>query len=118
MVRKDSNLLLFSLFCISFLIQDICAYHILVTSSFESYGGYNQIFHISKEILSRRDDNHFITFVIPKNYDRYFNTIRAFDVLHSEWNLHNSYQIIFSPSVPKNDMNKMNELTGFKKINT
>eukprot|EP01084_Bolivina_argentea_P311076 538410_1 len=91
-------------------------HHILVTapSGAASYGHWNQLLHISKELLTR-NKNNFITFFIDENCAHYLNTIRY----DSRINLA-SYQIIHTPKeapldlIGTNHMNKVQHINIFK----
>eukprot|EP01084_Bolivina_argentea_P012598 23583_1 len=77
--------------------------HILVTAITASYGHWNTLLHISKELLSR-NTNHFITFLIDEHYDYYLNTITDNERYNKD-----SYQIIYTPNEQQIDFQKFQE---------
>jgi len=98
----------------SILLQQCAGHHILVTGTTESYGLWNQLLHVSKELLSRTDSNgnptNFITFMITQDRDSWLDTIREQNYNTS------SYQIIFVPSEPKLDALKIRDAPFFEKV--
>eukprot|EP01084_Bolivina_argentea_P155299 270638_1 len=83
------------------------SYHILITATTMSFGNWNQLLHISQELLSRVDTDgnptNFITFVIDQDHDRYLKTIT-----NQPYNT-SSYQIVYTPSIAKINMIKMRD---------
>eukprot|EP01084_Bolivina_argentea_P265831 450734_1 len=73
-------------------IDQYLCYHILVSSTSQSYGHWNTLLHISKQLLSR---NHLITYVIEQNHYYYLNTITNNNRFNSS-----IYQIIYTPNEP------------------
>eukprot|EP01084_Bolivina_argentea_P234232 394329_1 len=100
-----------SLFTVLFslLFNSYSCTHILISGMTSSYGIWNQLLHISKELISRESD--FVTFIIEESRDYYLDKIRDDNTLNPSF-----YQIINTPKEFQLNATKILHANAFEKM--